>query len=261
MTIRNMMILCSLLAIAGVAQAADKHLPKSKLTAEQIIARNVRARGGEQAWSTVKTLTLSGKLEAGGKKNTELAFIMRLKRPHKSRLEIEFNNQKAIQVYDGVHGWKVRPFLGRNDAEPFTPAERRAAADWQELDGTLIDHVRKGIKVIVEGMDKVEKHKAYKLKLTMKDGEVRHLWIDARTFLELRIDGQPRKMDGKLRQVSVYYRDYRKEHGLTVPRVFETAVDGVKQTYKMHIERVVVNNKMDDTLFEKPLQVASRPPG
>jgi len=259
MTIRKIVIVCSLLAVASMVQAANKHLPKSKLSAEQIVARNVKARGGSKAWDGVKTLTMTGKLEAGGKKNTELAFTMRMKRPHKSRLEIEFQNKTAIQVYDGKQGWKVRPFLGRNDAEPFSPAEAKAAEEWQELDGTLIDHVRKGIKVSVEGMDKVEKHKTYKLKLTMKDGEIRHLWVDAKTFLERKIDGQPRKMDGKLRQVSVYYRDYHTEHGLKLPHEFETAVDGVKQSYKMHIDKVAVNQKMDDKLFEKPMEVASYP--
>jgi len=259
MTIRKFVIVCSLLAVASVAQAANKHLPKSKLSAAEIVARNVKARGGTKAWDAVKTLTLTGKLEAGGKKNTELAFTMRMKRPHKSRLEIEFLNKTAIQVYDGKQGWKVRPFLGRNDAEPFSPAETKAAEEWQELDGTLIDHKRKGIKVQVEGMDKVEKHKAYKLKLTMKDGEIRHLWVDAKSFLEMKIEGQPRKMDGKLRQVSVYYRNYHTEHGLKVPHEFETAVDGVKQSYKMHIEKVAVNQKMDDKLFEKPMVMASYP--
>lgn len=257
--IRKLVIVCSALAVASVAQAANKPLPKSKLTAAQIVARNVKARGGNRAWKLVQTLTLTGKLEGGGKKNSKLSFSMRLKRPHKSRLEITFQNKKAVQVYDGKHGWKVRPFLGRNDAEPFSPSEAKAASEWQELDGPLIAHVRKGIKVSVEGMDKVEKHDAYKLKLTMKDGEIRHLWVDAKTFLELKIDGQPRKMNGKLHHVAVYYRDYHSEHGLTVPHVFETAVDGVKQSYKMHIDTVSVNQKLDDKLFEKPMVVASNP--
>jgi len=291
MRIRNFMIVCSLLAVASVAQATNRHLPKNKLSAThivthkvkaragtkvaqatiqhlqksdlstaQIVARNVKARGGTKAWDAVKTLTMTGKLDAGGKKDTQLAFTMRMKRPHKSRLEIEFQDKKAIQVFDGKHGWKVRPFLGRNDAEPFSPAETKAAEQWQALDGTLIDHVKKGIKVKVEGIDKVEKHKAYKLKLTMKDGETRHLWVDAKTFLEIKIDGQPRKMDGKMRQVSVYYRDYHTQNGLKVPHEYETAVDGVEQSYKMHIDKVVVNKKMDDKLFEKPMLVAASYP-
>ena len=261
MKMRIFLMACSLVSLAiPAAMAADKIAP-AKLSAAEIVDRNVAARGGLEAWHAVSTLTLTGKLEAGGKKNTELPFVMRMKRPHKSRLEIRFQDQTAIQVYDGKQGWKVRPFLGRDDAEPFSPAEAKAAAEWEELDGPLVDHARKGIKVVAQGVDTVEGHKAYKLRLTMKDGEVRYLWIDAASFLEMKIDGQPRKLDGKLRHVAVYYRDYRTDAGLTMPHVFETVVDGAKQPYKMSIDRVTVNQKLDDAIFEKPLMVAAKPSG
>jgi len=49
---------------------------------------------------------------------------MELQRPAQDRsLEIEFNNQKAIQVFDGTNGWKLRPFLNRHEVETYTPDE------------------------------------------------------------------------------------------------------------------------------------------
>ncbi len=242
--------LVPLTATAAVSKSQAAH--GSKLTAAQIIARNVQARGGLKAWRAVDTLTLSGKLDAGSTKNPQLPFVMRMKRQHKSRLEIRFEDRTAVQVYDGKQGWKVRPFLGRNEVEPFTGTEAREAADWQELDGPLVDYARKGTKVELQGIETVEGHKAYKLRLAMKDGTERHVWIDAAKFLELKIDGQPRTMDGKLRQVVVYYRDYRAEKGLNMPHVFETVIEGGKKSYKMHVEQVAVNQPMDDTLFAKP---------
>jgi outer membrane lipoprotein-sorting protein len=246
----------SLVALATSAALADTAMP----TAAQIIERNVAARGGLNAWRAVNTLTLSGQMEAGGKKNTELPFTMRMKRPHKSRLEIRFQNQTALQVYDGKQGWKVRPFLGRDDAEPFSPAETKAAAAWEELDGPLVDYARKGTNVVLQGTESVEGQQAYKLELTMKDGERRHLWVDAKSFLELKIEGEPRKLDGKVRQVAIFYRDYKAEHGLTVPHVFETVVDGVKQPHEMRIDRVTINEKLDDAIFEKPVLAGNAKP-
>lgn len=252
-------IICglALCAVSPVMAAGhDKHA--AKLSAAQIVSRNVEARGGLKAWRQVKSITMSGELQGGGKKNTDLPFVLRLKRPHKSRLEITFRNQKAVQVYDGEHGWKVRPFLGRNDVEPFSPAEARAAQDWQELDGPLVDYMHKGTHIKLEGMETVEGHKTYKLLLTMKDGGKRHLWIDARSFLERKIDGEQRKLDGKLRNVAVFYRDYRDENGLKMPHVFETVVNGGKMPHKIHIEHIAINSTMDDGLFGKP-QLAMAP--
>jgi hypothetical protein len=98
----------------------------------------------------------------------------------------------------------------------------------------------------------VEGHDAYKLKLTMKGGQVRHLWVDAQTFLEVKIEGIPRRMDGKMHPVEIYYRDYKSVSGLIVPYVLETTVQGVKQSHKMTVESVVVNPKLEDSLFAAP---------
>jgi hypothetical protein len=40
---------------------------------------------------------------------------MKLKRPGKMRIELQFNGKTALQVYDGSNGWKLRPFLKSED--------------------------------------------------------------------------------------------------------------------------------------------------
>jgi len=239
--------------------AADA-APAGNLAAAQIVEKNVAARGGLAAWRAVNTMTMSGQMDAGGKQDTKLPFVMTLKRPHKSRLEIRFQEQTAVQVYDGVRGWKVRPFLGRDEVEPFTPAEAKSAAAWEELDGPLVDHVNKGIKVELVGTEPVEGKTTYKLKLTAKSGEIRNLWVDAASFLEVKIQGEPRRMDGKMRDVAIYYRDYRTVQGLVVPHVLETTVKGFKETRKITIQTVTVNQPQQDSLFAKPQLAMAKTP-
>jgi outer membrane lipoprotein-sorting protein len=248
---RFLFLILGLLSIASSATATDTK-PAVKMSVADIVERNAAARGGLAAWRAVDTLTLAGMMDAGGKQNTELPFVMKMKRPHKTRLELTFADQLAVQVYDGESGWKLRPFLGRDEAEPFTPAEAKAAASWVDLDGLLIDHARKGTQVEVLGSEAVEGKSAFKLKLTLKTGEVRNLWVDARTFLELKVDGEPRKIDGKLRKVAIYYRDYKAEKGLMVPRMLETEVEGVAPNHKMTISKVTISQPIDDAQFAKP---------
>src|SRR5438876_12020801 len=103
------------------------------LSAAQIVEKTVAARGGLQAWRAVETMTLAGKMGAGGNQRAtlsvripgthdaqgalqgvrgrpaeevQLPFVMDLARPHKTRVELEFKGQTAIQVYDGTNGWK-----------------------------------------------------------------------------------------------------------------------------------------------------------
>ena len=271
--LRKTELVCIVLALAtSLAAGADVAPMAAKLSAAEIVDRNVSARGGLPAWRAVHAMSLTGKMEAGGnnrptlpvpgvknagvpsqrlKEQAQLPFIMDLKRPRKSRIEIRFNGQTAVQVYDGSNGWKLRPFLNRHEVETFTPEEMKAASLQADLDGYLIDYAAKGTKVEVEGVEKVENTDAYKLKVTLKGGQEQHVWVDAKTFLEVKIQGTPRRLDGRYHAVAIYPRDYRRVNGLMVPFVLETVVDGVKQTEKILVENVTVDPKLDDALFAK----------
>ena len=236
----------------GSAWLACTAVVAADLTAAQLAERNAAARGGLDAWRAVNTMTMSGEMDAGGKKDARLPFVMSLKRPHKSRLEIRFQDQNAVQTYDGRQGWKLRPFLGRTEAEPLSATELRSVASADDLDGPLIDHARKGSRIELQGMETVEGRKTYKLQVTTADGASRHLWIDASSFLEVKIDGEPRKLDGRPHKVTVFYRDFKAVGGLKIPHTLETVVEGVKATRKISIKNVAVNPRLDDTLFAKP---------
>jgi hypothetical protein len=289
-TARALLTLSTLVGLCAspALLAADAKTPAhSQLSAAQIVDKHIAARGGLQAWRTLQALSVSGKMEAGtadsiarsvkvsrsrraptGKlaqqadasaadkaeadKQVQLPFVMEMKRPGKSRVEIEFAGKTAVQVYDGAHGWKLRPFLNRDDVEPFTAEEAKSEADKGDMDGPLVDYAAKGTKVALEKIEAVEGHDAYKLKLTMKSGKVQHIWIDAQTFLDVKIDGIPRRMDGRMHNVYVYQRDFRSVQGLMMPFVLETTVDGYPDTHKMLIEKVAVNPKLDDARFAKP---------
>jgi hypothetical protein len=218
------------------------------ITVDQIISKNLLARGGSATWKQINTMTMSGQMDVG--KGMKVPYVLEMKRGRKVRLEIQFQGQTAVQVYDGLNGWKKRPFLGRQDVEAFTPEELQKASMDSDLDGPLVDYAAKGTQVSLEGTDTIDGHDAYRLKLTLKGGNVRHLWIDEQSFLEAKIDGT-RRMDGKQRRIDTYYRDYRTVHGITVPFLFETALENVKDTEKIRVETVAVNPSLDDALFAK----------
>lgn len=260
-----------LLALAiSPAIGANTAPAATRPSAAEIVERNVAARGGLQAWRSVQALSMTGKMDAGGntrptlavpgakappeaakrpKAQVQLPFVMELKRPRKVRVEVKFQGQTAIQVYDGTDGWKLRPFLNRHEVEPYSAEEMKAAALQADLDGPLVDYTAKGTKVELEGAERVEDRDTYRLKLTAKNGNVQHVWVDAHTFLEAKIEGVPRRLDGKYHPVETYLRDFRTVDGLKVPYVLETAVQGVPQREKIEIEKVVVNPKLDDSLF------------
>ena len=184
---------------------------------------------------------------------------MELKRPDKVRVEIQFNGQTAVQIFDGQNGWKFRPFLGRHEVEPYTVEEMKGAALTSDLDGLLVDYAAKGSKVEFEAMENIEGNGCYKLKVTLKSGAVTHVWVDTKSFLEAKIQGQPRMLDGVYHPVEVYYRNYRTVNQLQIPFLLETRVLPVRSgtranepiSEKTVVEKVDVNPKLDDALFTK----------
>jgi outer membrane lipoprotein-sorting protein len=237
-------------------------------TVDQVIEKNIAARGGLKPWREVQAMTMTGKMDAGTKDKVQLPFVMQLKRPRMLRLELGNGGTRALQVYDGANGWKVRPYLNRLEVEPYSDAEKQVAAEQQELDGFLIDHEAKGTKVELVGTEPVEGHDAYKLKLTLKDNDVRHVWVDAQSFLEVKVEGKPRKLDGKMCKVEIYYRNYTSVGGLKIPFVLETAVEKPTATReeirrnraaaapmpnsKIIIEKVTLNPALEASAFAKP---------
>src|SRR6267143_4773477 len=153
--------------------------------------------------------------------------------------------------------------VNRREVEPYTAEELKIASMQADLDGPLVDYAAKGTQIELAGKEKVENRDTYKLKLTMKNGQAIHVWIDAQTFLEAKIEGQPRRLDGVYHLVEVYYRDYRPVSGLQIPHILETKVlqvartaqgfkDPLVPTEKIIIEKVVVNPKLDENRFSKP---------
>jgi hypothetical protein len=278
-----LVVTISLAFCISLAAGANTSASRAQLSAAEIVEKNVAARGGLQAWRAVQTLSLQGKMGAGGNQRStvavplpnpkeltlprrpaeeaQLPFLMELKRGRKTRFELQFAGKTAIQVYDGASGWKLRPFLNRMEVEPYTPEELKIASTQSDLDGPLVDYAAKGSRIELDGVEKVEGRDTYKLKVIEKTGHTFHVWVDAETFLEAKIEGQPRRLDGTDHPVEVYYRDYRAVDGLRIPFVLETRVLPVSRTAlgrdtpvppeKIVIDKILVNPKFDEQLFSK----------
>ncbi|KAF3996027.1 outer membrane lipoprotein-sorting protein [Glaciimonas immobilis] len=260
-------------AIAPIQQGSAAENPQVQtLTAAQIIARNGVARGGIDAWHAVTGLSEVGRMEevqlstmngthkprsgaqltvGKGARDRTVPFTLHMQRPHKMYLEIQYHGSTAIQVFDGMQGWMVMPTSSGAIALKYAPQTARAAATQQDLDGPLMDSAAKGTKVLLDGIELVDGRNNYRLALTLRDGQVRHLWIDADTFLDTKIDGI-RMIGGTAWPVETYFSGYKKVHGLQIPHVLDTAIGGTRTTERIVIDHVMLNPVLSDALFSAP---------
>ncbi|MHB8721753.1 MAG: LolA-like protein [Steroidobacteraceae bacterium] len=239
-------------AVAGnVIAAGNAAVP---LTAEQIVEKNVAARGGLDAWRKIDSMVWVGHMESADPSVPRLSFSYELKRPNKTRFELSTLAEKSVRVFDGKQGWNIRPKRGGAlDEKPYTPQDLAFAREAQGFDGPLIDYRAKGIAVELAGIEKVEGHKAYRLHVRLPSGTIHSVWIDAKNFLDLKYDRTSYGATGSPVTVSVLYRNYQRVEGLQIPGTLEIGGDSKRAaTARMVIDKISLNPTLDDKVFGRP---------
>ena len=238
--------------LAGAAIGASP-TAVSELTAEQVVRKNVAARGGAEAWAKIETMVWIGHMQSEHAPVPIMTFVMDQKRPNKTRFEIDAMGQKTVRVFDGARGWKVKPNrAGGPDTKPYTPQEVTFAFRAQLIDGPLIDYQAKGNVVALEGIDEVEGRKAFRLKVQLASGETDHVWIDAQTFLDIKYERPSYGPPGTPSTVTIFYRGYKTVEGLQIPAVIETPSASGQTPDRMVIEGVALNPPLADRIFAQP---------
>ena len=232
------------MAAAGLLAAAAAR----GQTADELIAKNVAARGGYEKLKAVQTMRLIGTMKAGGQ---SLPAVLELKRPNKSRWEFLVDGQTGIQAFDGKEGWTWLPFEGQTGPQPMGDEERAEAEQQADLDGPLVDFQPKGEKIELLGHDSKYRPDDWKLKVTLKDGDVRYVYLDSKTFLQSATVSR-RKIDGVEVEVRSEVGDYRKVGDLVLPHSFTASSPGVGPSQSIQFDRIDVNVPIDDSKFAMP---------
>ena len=218
-------------------------------TADEIIAKNIQARGGLEKIKAVKSMKMIGRTTVGP--GAEAPLTVEIKRPNKMRLDVTFQGMTLTQSYDGKKGWVINPFEGSKNPEPMSPEDLKESEEQADIDGPLVDWKAKGHSVELIGKEKVEGTDAYKLKLTLKTGTVRYIFIDADSYLAIRNE-EKRTIRGTETETEQTIGDYKKVRGMLIPHFFESGAKGHPEKQKITIEMIQLDATIADDRFEMP---------
>jgi photosystem II stability/assembly factor-like uncharacterized protein len=240
----------NLLAIAIVIMSLAA--PSGAATLEEILAKNLAARGGEAKLREIKTLRLTGRTMFGGRgRIIEAPWGLIQKRPGLMRTETTLQGLTQVGAYDGREGWNITPFGGRLDAEKASDDDARALAQQAELDGPLVGWRDKGHRIEFLGTEDTDGTPAYKLRVTRKDGDTQYVYIDPDSYLEIRIT-TVRKIRGAEQLVEADLGGYQQVAGVWFPFAIETGRPGGPRNTRILVERAEVNVAVDDAWFKHP---------
>lgn len=218
-------------------------------TADELIAKNIAARGGVEKIKNVQSMRMTGSMRLGDDK---LPTTLELKRPSKSRWEFTLEGQTAVQAFDGKTAWMIMPFEGHADPEVMTDQEAKDIEMQADIDGPLIDSAAKGITVTLVGRETIDGGvDTWHLKVTRKGGDSRDLYLDAKTYLQV-LAVSHRSNDGNMVEIRSKIGDYRSVGGVMLPHRFEASASGVPQTQALEFEKIELNVPIDDSRFAMP---------
>ncbi len=235
---------------AALAVPAGFAQNENQATVDQLVSKNIEAKGGADALNALQSLRLSGKMliQQG---QIQLAYLQTKKRPGEVRTEGTIQGMTQIEAYDGKEGWRVSPFFGRRDPERMSADDLKSLQEQAEIDGPLVDWKAKGSTVEYLGTEEVDGTLAHKLKVVRKNGDVSFVYLDPDHFLEFRILTQ-RTRHGAYEEVETDLGDYEKAAGVFVPTSIESGRKGDPDKRKIIIDKVEANVPIDDSIFHFP---------
>jgi hypothetical protein len=166
------------------------------------------------------------------------------------RLEMTIQGKTMVQAYDGKTAWAVMPFLGSPDPQVMAADDAKDVIEQADMDGPLVDYKAKGNAVELVGKDDVDGAPAWKLKLTLKNGDISYVYIDTETGLNVK-ETSKRKQQGSEIEIDSYLTNFKPVEGVLFPFAIENKVQG-KSMGQFTIDSVKANVPFDDKMFVMP---------
>jgi hypothetical protein len=229
------------------ALACPAFLPAQ--TAEDLVAKNLQARGGIEKIKAIATLRMTGRLQAG---SLAIQFSRIAMAPNLVRDAATIQGMTQIQAYDGSAGWQISPFEGRKDAELLGEDDLRELVEEADFYGPLVDYKKKDNRIEYLDHDTVDGDDAYRLKVTLANGDIIYYFLDPDTYLEIRTE-KTQFIRGSVRETFTNLGSYKLVAGVYFPFSIESGAkrspnDAVKITF----DKIEANVPVDAQQFKMP---------
>jgi outer membrane lipoprotein-sorting protein len=215
------------------------------LSVDEIIAKNISARGGVETLKGTTSVRTTGK---GVMQGAEMTVSSVNKRPYFFRNESSLPGQKRILAFDGENLWMA---LGDMPPQLLPPGPQlEAMKQTSQIDSPLLDYKAKGTRIELGQPLAEEGRTLHHLIVTPKGAPAMHYYIDAVTNLEAKMVIEVEE-NGQTTKMEMRFSDFTNVQGRQVPFTVTQFVNG-KQAAQVKYSSVEFNVPVDDSLFRMP---------
>ena len=230
-------------------------------TVDELLAKNLAARGGAEKLKAISTRKVTGKVTVQvqmppgtqqqaqpAPQTLELPMQVLAKRPNLMLQEMRMQDRRVVTAFDGQQAWAINPMIGTS-AQLLQGVQADLIRDQAQFDGPLAYARQRGDKMELLGKEDIEGVSAWKLAITHED-KTTTVYLDEKTGLERKVSASVNQGGTQLLVESVI-SDYQPVDGIMVPRKVQTLVGGQTQA-TVTIENVEFNVPIEDAQFKMP---------
>lgn len=235
-----------MLAAAGFAVVLSASPAAAAMTVEEVIAKNIEARGGVEKWKAIKSLEATGELTSFSKVGP---FTLRRTRDRKYFLDTHIDGKPLKIGYDGNVAWTASAFFGDGSAQRLKGADLAVMIREIDFPSPFFDYKEQGHEVKLVGEKEFEGQKGIAIEVKRKDGQSETWYLDPKTYLEIGRES-PGSDFGRPVPLRTFYDDFRVVSGVRVPYLVESQWYTRERIF--HVSDVKMNVEMDEAQFKMP---------
>jgi hypothetical protein len=223
-------------------------------SAEELINKNLEAKGGLAAIKAITSLRMMGRLQQG---TFVLPTEQDAKAPDKLRQTFTLQGMTDIECFDGTTAWHINPFQGRRDPELMGEDDQRDISEQADFYGPLVDYQSKGNHIEYLGKYMLDGDDTYRLKVTLKNGDIVYYYLDPDTYIEVRTEKQM-FVRGAVHETVNDLGSYKKVAGVYFPfSVDSWPKNDPSQKQQVTYDKIEANVTLEDSTFRMPAAQAA----
>jgi hypothetical protein len=222
--------------------------PASAQSVDEIVAKHVDARGGAAALAAIQTLRIERTVAATF---TDVDVVVIKKRPAWYRSEQRPKGAPAATIRGFTPDTAWETVNGKTTVRQGAGAVEQREID-ADFDGFLVGYKDKGHRVELDGRQRVGATDAWKLKVTLKSGAVRYVYLDATTWLDVRHEGTIELAPDRRVATTINFSDWREVNGVKFPFAIDEERDAPGQTFTVYTRKIEANVPVEDGVFRMP---------
>jgi len=229
-------LVLSFTAVLGYSQSAD-----------DVIAKMMEALGGKEKLINTVDTTTTGTMTMP-QVNLSGTISIYMKAPNKMRMDLEIMGTKISQFTDGEKVWMINPQTG-GTAEEMPEKFAKLLMKQAYSDDAWLNPEKYGIKYTLKGKEKVNDVECFVLERESADGDKSLSYVDAKTYLTIKVKGKSYDREGKEIDSETFRSDFKEVDGRMIAHTSLTFQNG-QEYLKMTFDKVTCNTGIADSIFK-----------